>query len=184
MRKTIQILLFIISYAPLYIILAIQNIDDTSCVDGEFIGYDQLCHNNKVSIVLSLMTVFSIVIYFVLYRIVLKSSSIKILLKSKIENSEEHLSYLATYILPFVGLSFDSWQTIVASIVLFYVLGVVYIRTNLILTNPTLTFFGFFISNFETNNKPCFIIHKEKISSGENIDCVHLINNIYIKKEL
>ncbi len=182
MRKAIQILLFIISYAPLYIILTIQNINDTYYVDGAFIGYNQLYHNNRVSIILLLMTLFSIVTYFVLYRIVLKSSTVKILLKSRIENNEEHLSYLATYILPFVGLSFDSWQTIAASIVLFYVLGIVYIRTNLILTNPTLTLFGFFISNFETNNKTCFIIHKEKISSGDEVDCVHLINNIYIKK--
>lgn len=182
MRKAIQILLFIISYAPLYIILTIQNINDVYCVDGKFIGYSQLCYNNRVSIILSLMTIFSVVAYFVLYQIVLKSSTVKVLLKSKIENNEEHLSYLATYILPFVGLSFDTWQTVAASVVLFYVLGVVYIRTNLILTNPTLTFFGFFISNFETNNKTCFIIHKENIFAGNEINCVHLINNIYIKK--
>jgi hypothetical protein len=155
---------------------------DDFFLEGEFVGWKNMLIINKVSLVLLLMTFVSISIYFILYYIVLKSSSEKIALKSKIENDEEHLSYLATYILPFLGLNFDSWQSVVASILLFYVLGVVYIRTNLILTNPTLTFFGFDISKYESNKGLIFIIHKGDLSFRNSFDCVHLTNNIYIKK--
>ena len=184
MRKTIHISLFIISYAPLYIILFIQNINsEYLSKEGLFIGIKQIFYNNKVAIFLLCFTVFSILIYYILYKIVIKLAAEKISAKNKIEDNEGHLSYLVTYILPFVGLDFSNWQSIVSSIVLFYVLGSIYIRTNLILTNPTLTLLGFLISKIETSDgKNIFLIHKNIIQKKKEYNCIHLINNIYIHK--
>jgi hypothetical protein len=184
MRKIIQILLFIISYVPLYIILSIQNIDDIYLSEnGLFVGFKQILYNNITSLIFLFFTIFTIFVYYILYRIVLKSATVNISVKKKIENNEEHLSYLTTYILPFVGLDFSTWQSIISSIVLFSVLGSIYIRTNLILTNPTLTFFGFLITKIETNNnKDIFLIHKKTITRNKDYNCIHLINNIYIHK--
>jgi hypothetical protein len=113
----------------------------------------------------------------------MKSASEKIKAAQIQDNHSEHLSYLATYILPFVGLRFDSWQNIVSTIALFYVLGHIYIKTNLILTNPTLTFFGFSISKIydETENSK-IIIHKATLKKGNEMEFVHLTQNIYILK--
>ena len=162
----------------------IQNINsEYLSKEGLFIGIKQICCNNKVSLFLLCFTFFSILTYYILYKIVLKSAAERISVKSKIEDNEGHLSYLATYILPFVGLDFNTWQSIVSSIVLFYVLGSIYIRTNLILTNPTLTFLGFLISKIETSEgKNIFLIHKDIIQKKKDYDCIHLINNIYIHK--
>jgi hypothetical protein len=164
--------------------LSIQNINDNYINDnGVFVGFKQLVANNKTALILLAFTVLSIAVYTILYKIVLKSATVKIIIKGKVESNEEHLSYLATYILPFVGLDFSTWQSVISSIILFYVLGSVYIRTNLILTNPTLTFLGFLISKIETNDgKKCFFIHKEKITLQKAYNCIHLINNIYILK--
>jgi hypothetical protein len=119
----------------------------------------------------------------VLYKIILKSAPVKKFVRNKIEDNESHLSYLAAYILPFVGLDFNTWQSIASSIVLFYVLGSIYIKTNLILTNPTLTLFGFCISKVETDEgKDIFIIHKGTVVKNNDYNCIELINNIYIHK--
>jgi len=185
MRKIIQILLFIISYAPLYLILFFQNLNDDIYKKGtnEFIGFRELVKLNITSISFLLLIVVSISLYFVFFKIILKSASEKFTIKEVKSNNVEHLSYLATYILPFVGLKFDSWQSILATIALFYVLGHIYIKTNMILTNPTLTFFKYTISTTtDSKGKSKFIIHKGSIQKNIEINLIPLIENIYILK--
>ncbi len=185
MRKIIQILLFIISYAPLYLILFFQNINDDIYKKGtnEFIGFKELIKLNITSISFLLLIVVSISLYFVFFRIILKSAPEKFTIAEVKSNNVEHLSYLATYILPFVGLKFDSWQSILATIALFYVLGHIYIKTNMILTNPTLTFFKYAISTtIDSNGKTKLIIHKGEIQKNIEINLIPLIENIYILK--
>lgn len=185
MRKIIQILLFIISYAPLYLILFFQNLNDDIYKKGtyEFIGFEELIKLNITSISFLLLIVVSISLYFVFFKIILKSASEKFTIAEVKSNNVEHLSYLATYILPFVGLKFDSWQSILATIALFYVLGHIYIKTNMILTNPTLTFFKYAISTtIDSNGKTKLIIHKGEIQKNIEINLIPLIENIYILK--
>jgi len=185
MRKIIQILLFIISYAPLYLILFFQNLNDDIYKKGtnEFIGFKELIRLNITSISFLLLIVGSISLYFMFFKIILKSASEKFTITEVKSNNVEHLSYLATYILPFVGLKFDSWQSILATIALFYVLGHIYIKTNMILTNPTLTFFKYVISTtIDSKGKTRLIIHKGEIQKNIEINLIPLIENIYTLK--
>ena len=185
MRKIVQILLFIISYSPLYLILFFQNLNDDFYIKDtkEFIGIKEVLNLNTTSLSFLALIVVSISLYFLFFNIVLKSSSEKYTIKEIKSNSVEHLSYLATYILPFVGLKFDSWQSILATISLFYVLGHIYIKTNMILTNPTLTFFGYAISTIiDDNDKTKLVIHKKGMIKNKELDFVPLVENIYILK--
>lgn len=182
MRKFVQILLFIISYAPLYFILFFQNINDT-LYDKQnlFIGWRALLMENKISISFLLLIICSISLYFILYKIILQSSTVVIKVDSIQDNHSEHLSYLATYILPFVGLKVDVWQNIASTFALFFVLGHIYIKTNLILTNPTLTFFKYSISKINEEDSK-IVIHKLPLKKGEEMNFIHLTQNIYILK--
>lgn len=185
MKKIVQILLFIISYAPLYLILFFQNIND-AIFDKKtkaFIGIIEVLKLNATSISFLLLIVVSISLYFIFFNIILTSSPEKFSISEVKSNNVEHLSYLATYILPFVGLKFDSWQSILATVSLFYVLGHIYIKTNMILTNPTLTFFRYDISNvIDSNGKAKLIIHKGELTKNKELDLIPLIENIYILK--
>lgn len=185
MNKIVQILLFIISYAPLYLILFFQNLNDDvfEKKTGDFIGFTEMIKLNLTSITFLLLIIVSISLYFIFFNIVLTQASGKHEIKEVKSNNVEHLSYLATYILPFVGLKFDSWQSILATISLFYVLGHIYIKTNMILTNPTLTFFKYSISTVvDSKDKTKLIIHKGEIPKNKEIDLVPLIDNIFILK--
>ncbi len=185
MRKIVQILLFIISYSPLYLILFFQNLNDDIYLKGtkHFIGIKEVLKLNTISLSFLALIIVSISLYFLFFNIVLKSSPEKYTIKEVKSNSVEHLSYLATYILPFVGLKFDSWQSILATISLFYVLGHIYIKTNMILTNPTLTFFGYAISTVvDSTDKTKLVIHKKGMIKNKELDFVPLVDNIYILK--
>lgn len=187
MKKIIQILLFVISYSPLYLILFFQNLNDDIYIKDTkvFIGLKELISLNKTSISFLALIIISISLYFLFFNIVLKSSSEKYTIKEVKSNSVEHLSYLATYILPFVGLKFDSWQSILATVSLFYVLGHIYIKTNMILTNPTLTFFGYSISTIiDSKEKIKLLIHKGELLKNKELDFVPLVENIYILKRV
>jgi len=187
MKRIVQILLFIISYVPLYVILFFQNLNDNIYAEKtkEFIGIKELLAINKISISFLALIIISISLYLLFFNIVLKSSTEKFTINEVKSNIVEHLSYLATYILPFVGLKFDSWQSILTTISLFYVLGHIYIKTNMILTNPTLTFFGYSISTItDSKDKTKLVIHKEELSKNKELDFVPLVENIYILKKI
>jgi len=187
MKKIVQILLFVISYSPLYLILFFQNLNDDIYIKDTkvFIGLKELISLNKTSISFLALIIISISLYFLFFNIVLKSSPEKYTIKEVKSNSVEHLSYLATYILPFVGLKFDSWQSILATVSLFYVLGHIYIKTNMILTNPTLTFFGYSISTIiDSKEKTKLLIHKGELLKNKEFDFVPLVENIYILKRI
>lgn len=184
MRLTIQILLFVISYVPLYFILFFQNLNDKLWSKAnEFIGLKEALILNKVSLAFLILIIGSVSLYFILYKIVIKSSHEEILVVRIQDNHAEHLSYLATYILPFIGLKFDTWQNILSTVALFYILGHIYIKTNLILTNPTLTLFGYHISKIENDKKKMkIIIHKQALKKGQTEKVVHLTSNVYLQK--
>lgn len=184
MRLTIQILLFVISYVPLYFILFFQNLNDKLWSEAnEFIGLKEALILNKVSLSFLILIFGSVLLYFILYKIIIKSSHEEIQVIRIQDNHAEHLSYLATYILPFIGLKFDTWQNILSTVALFYILGHIYIKTNLILTNPTLTLFGYHISKIENDKeKMKIIIHKKALKKGQTEKVVHLTSNVYLQK--
>ncbi|HWY38045.1 MAG TPA: anti-phage protein KwaA [Bacteroidia bacterium] len=184
MKKAIQILLFVISYVPLYFILLFQSIDDTFYgKHKQFIGWSALAKRNELPLIFLTIIILSVSAYFILYKILLTSSTVKLKVSGIQDNNAEHLSYLATYVLPFVGVKFDTWQNTLATVALFYVLGHIYIKTNLILTNPTLTFFGFTISGItDAVGSKKVIIYKGVLKKDTELDVIHLNQNIYLLK--
>jgi uncharacterized protein (UPF0297 family) len=83
MKKIVQILLFIISYSPLYLILLFQNLNDNIYVEKtkEFIGVKELIKLNTTSIAFLALIIISISLYFLFFSIVLKSSTEKYTIK-------------------------------------------------------------------------------------------------------
>jgi hypothetical protein len=59
----------------------------------------------------------------------------------KIDNkNSESIGYIATYIVPFLFQSFNSWYELLALSFLLVIIYRIYINSNLILINPTLSF--------------------------------------------
>lgn len=146
-RKVTLFALFLVSYIPLFFILAIQNLNISVNHNKTF--YQLSKHFLKVNIlsdVLILISLLSLIYYFVFIYINSKGGFRNHKKVTKLRNSGvEYLSYLATYIIPFLGLKFDSWNNLLATTLLFLVIGFIYTKTNLLYANPTLALFGHYL---------------------------------------
>ena len=91
MRKTIQILLFIISYAPLYLILFFQNMNDKIYnQEGIFLDYHTIIKNNHILLSFLILIIVSISLFFLLFKIVLKISTVKL----KVEKIRDYIYHI------------------------------------------------------------------------------------------
>ena len=185
-RKITLFALYVVSYIPLFLILAIQNIDDKlTDAAHNFIGVREILINNKITIIFFVISVMAILYYVVFSSVNQKygfTNPEKV--RSSSNSGVEYLSYLATYILPFVGLKFDSWNNILASGILFLLIGFIYIRTNLIYANPTLALFGYNIYEVEVaSNQKRTVIFKGLINNDKFYKFKLISGNVYFLKE-
>lgn len=107
----------------------------------------------------------------------------------KVENQNyEHLTFLTTYIVPLVSLNLSSLRYQIVLIFLIVVICVIYVRTDLYYTNPTLALLGFKLykveGQFRDNEvrKNIILITKDTITADSICDYVILDERIYYAK--
>ena len=109
-RKTTLFALFLVSYIPLFFILAVQNLN-ANLVDqkGEHLSISQIVFNNLLPLILIAISVVSFIYYLIFIKVNASAGFRNPKKITRIKNSGvEYLSYLATYIIPFIGLKFDT----------------------------------------------------------------------------
>lgn len=185
-RKTTLFALYIVSYLPLFFILSIQNINDQIFnSNGELLSFREIVFNNKISLILIAISLLATLYYFIFSKVNQRYGFGNPEKISTTKNSGvEYLSYLATYIIPFVGLKFEPWNNLLASIILFLLIGFIYTKTNLIYANPTLALFGFYIYEIETDQgETRTIISKGQIHKEIFYSFKQISDNIYFIKK-
>ncbi|MBL7911668.1 MAG: hypothetical protein JNJ41_11480 [Bacteroidia bacterium] len=165
-----KFILFLFAYIPIYIIAALKTIDPTfvNCI-GYFIGFKKLLSNNIQPFLLIILSI-SLVCYFKAYeRSALKATGTPVFkIKSITSQNKEYITYLGTYILPFIALETKTIFDVLAYIFLFLTMGFIYARTNLIYTNPMLLFFDYEIFEvIDSDNDKLICISKHKLNSGD-----------------
>lgn len=176
--------LFLLAYVPIYLILALKSFHLEFVLDKKG-GINTLYHivkNNQVSTFLALISLLLVLYFLLLQRKSLVSQgNPKFQIKNIQSQNKEYITYLGTYILPFIALETKSILDIAAYIVLFVTMGLIYIRTNLIFTNPMLLFFGYdLIEITDTNNNKNVCISKYKFREGDKPIGIKLGENTYI----
>lgn len=106
----------------------------------------------------------------------------------KIESiNYEHLTFLATYIIPLISFDFESTRQMIVLGLLLAVMGVIYIKTDLFYANPSLALLGFFIykadGSFKNGDREgIVIISREKLVIGQKVSYIKLDDRIYYAK--
>lgn len=100
----------------------------------------------------------------------------------------EHLTFLATYIVPLISFDFSSNRQMVVLALLLLAMGIIYIKTDLFYANPSLALLGFRIyrgdGNFKHGNKRGIImISRNRILEGTKVHYIKLDDRIYYVKE-
>ena len=142
---TRKIGLFFLSLWLLFLLIVIITAEIPVCFGDncEFIGWTNLLKSNIIPIFCLIALVIGVV-SFLDFRYQMKGTpelSVKI---TEIQNIDyEHLTFLTTYIIPLVCFQFENLRYILTFIVILFVIGLIYIRTDLFYANPTLAILGF-----------------------------------------
>ncbi|MFC1542772.1 anti-phage protein KwaA [Pseudomonadota bacterium] len=99
----------------------------------------------------------------------------------------EHLTFLATYVVPLISFDFGSGRQMVVLALLLIVMGVIYIKTDLFYANPSLALLGFHIyradGNFKTGIRDGIIlVSRGRIVKGQKVSYIKLDERIYYVK--
>lgn len=153
LRNSAKFMLFLQAYIPLFLILLIKYFDN------EIIRYAMI-------VLVTGLIAYTITL---LNRITKKNG--KFIGEIKVENiNRVGLEYFITYIIPFLQFDLLSIGDYLSIIILFIVMGTIYIKSDLIYINPMLAFFGYNI--FKTvkteDNEEVVIITKGKKKDIEN----------------
>jgi hypothetical protein len=178
-----KVILFLNSYTPLGIMYLIGDYSD--------LKYPFFTHP-IFSAILSFCIVVLWIILFLFIRHFKKAEDRQNVKTINVRNLDnEILSYIFTYIIPF--LSFPADKTIPMSLILLFVIGILYIKSDMIGINPILSICGYHLIKVEFTNdtwetsKESIVISKIDyftIKCSKKIKITKIHNEIYLLQEV
>jgi len=102
-----------------------------------------LASNNKLAIIIILILLYCVFAYRRFKFRLVGAADISFEITEIECANHEHLIFLATYIVPFAGFNINNNRQLAALVLLLVVIGIIFIKTNIFYTNPTLTLLGF-----------------------------------------
>lgn len=186
-----KIKLYIISLWLLFFLIIIITIDIPICFSGSctFIGIIQLIKLNVIPLVSFIMVVLGILFYSG-FKYTLNGSLKNPTTVSNVENINfEHLTFLTTYIIPLICFDLSSIKYATVMLILLVIIGVIYVKTDLFYSNPSLAILGYHIYRVEANfdskeSSSVIIISRDKIISGDMIQHIALDDKIYYARRV
>ncbi len=96
----------------------------------------------------------------------------------------EVMSYIATYLIPFVSFSFDSWLQMIALALFIIVLLIIYVNSNMIYINPMLNLFGyhFYEIKIEGSQRSFYYLARKRLIRDDKIDYVYVSDDILLER--
>ena len=99
----------------------------------------------------------------------------------------EHLTFLATYVIPLIGFDFDKVQQVIVLALLLVVLCAIYIKTDLFYANPSLALLGFHIyradGHFKDGDREgVILVCRGRLIKGQRVSYIKLDDRIYYAK--
>lgn len=174
-RICIKIIMFISSYFPLYIMLLLLH----------YSKFNDLNKLLKPKIILFLSALFvcimiSVVSIFLLFN-AKGTAPLKI---GKTQRPDDTIiSYMMTYIIPILSIDFSDNGIVMVNVILFLLIGYLYVRLNLLYLNPLWSLFGYlpFIINDDTiviSNMNYIEIKNREILRG-----TYIANGIFVAQK-
>lgn len=168
----LRIVMFISSYFPLYIIVIVLYF--SKILNG-------ILEFNILIIGFAMLTAALILISFMSVCLLRKGKGSREKVVKDLENPDDTvLSYIMTYIFPLVANGDNSKEVYIVNILLFILIGYIYLRLNLIYLNPLWAMFGYII--YRDTNKEIVItnISREILKHKEKLKGYYISNDIFI----
>lgn len=168
-------MMFILSFSPLYLLISIMNL----AVFDRFFHKEATPSDNlfiALIVILSITSAASLIIF-------AKVPSVNYIHYSTIKRPKDIvLSYLFTYIIPFVAMDLDNLGTVLANIFLFLLIWCLYVRLNLFYINPILSVFGYL--SYEADGKIIITnIPYQKLIHTHKLNGAYFSDEIFVAKK-
>lgn len=179
-----KLVLFISSYLPLYPLLIYKEWD--KIVENVVKGTVILDRDKKLFIVL-LLFLFAISIIGIL-RFLFTKSNKKLFIEENLHSSGDNvISYIMSYLVPMLSIDVNDHRSLVINLSLFIVIGVLYVRNDLVYLNPVLSLLGY---RFYTSDSGVIILTRFSLgkldslrANGNKVYGRKLAKNLYLYKE-
>lgn len=179
--------LYVISLWLLFLLIIIITVKFPFCwgVNCHFIGFNQF--NTAIVIpVICLACLLWGIYEFKRFKFDIQGTTNIPFKLVKIESiNYEHLTFLATYIIPLVTFDFESVRYLIVLFLLLFFMGVIYIKTDLFYANPSLALLGFHIYKADglfkgdDTRENIIIITRSKLRKNERVSYIKLDERIY-----
>ena len=173
-----KLILFLTSYVPLGIICLI--------IDFDKLKYPFFVHSTYSLVLLVLIILLPISLFSMIRHFKKRAVGWEGMKIVSVQNMDsELLSYIFTYILPFLG--FPEERRIIVILFLLLIIGILYVRSDMIGINPILALLGYHIVRVEwkkddwASTKEATVLSKMDYFSIKHTD---IINAIQIQNEL
>ncbi|PLR78335.1 hypothetical protein CU633_05870 [Bacillus sp. V3-13] len=172
MAKFYKWLLFISSYAPLYLLLALNNYKFDKTIIENYKEAISTTHKMTFWIVIISLFIISLITVYVLKHISLNQ-------RRKFQGlkpiNDSILSYIITYVVPLTVIDIDSVNSMVVNLVLFMIVGIIYVNNDLLYLNILLIFIGFRVYADNDDNKIITNIEKNELKelTNANMDMLY-----------
>ena len=94
----------------------------------------------------------------------------------------EATSYIVTYVIPFLALPSDTWEHGVALVILYLVLCILYVTTNMVHINPMLNLLGFHLYQITEAGNEYALIARRRVRRGEYIKACKISSEVLLGK--
>ncbi|WP_301405350.1 hypothetical protein [Enterococcus entomosocium] len=154
-----RINLYISSYLPLYLLLLYKGVYE----------YQNDC-NNRISLCLVLvyctvLIILSIIgILTIAYFIFKKTNRTEPTKGTFNSTGDNIISYIMTYLSPMLSIELQDTSSLVINLSLFFLIGILYVKNNLIYLNPVLLLFGLYIYEWENAGTTRIVITNLELS--------------------
>lgn len=178
-KYLVKSMMFLSSYFPLYIMLLVLHYDK----------YDSISDRKRVKVIIYLV-VMSICIISSFFSVVFLKISYgsKPLIIYELERPDDTIiSYMMTYIIPIVTTNFVNRGEIIVNIILFLLIGYLYIRLNLLYLNPLWSIFGYL--SYRVNSDVVIVTNikyselKRKMNSKKELKGFYIANDIFVAQK-
>jgi hypothetical protein len=162
-----KVILFLSSYTPLFLIMAIK-----FGVAHHYFG--------AAMILLSIGSVGLLVFYL---RVAATLGVDRIVVEKIRGKDTEAMSYIVTYLIPFLDIKIDEPSNVISLTILFFVVGLIYVHSNLIYINPTLNILKYHLFEVECQNGKTMALLSKRgfVERGSTLSVISLGDQILLE---
>jgi hypothetical protein len=184
--RSLKIGMYLLSLWLLFVLIFVNKIKLEICFDCSFASGKELLEiaaENYLPLICVVLLLISTIFYFQ-FKFLINGSKQGPKLVESIENKgAEHLVFLATYIIPLVGFALENSRQVINLGITLFILGAIYVKTNLFYANPTLSLLGFKIFGAKVGGRDVILISISDIEVGDAVNFMPLDKNIFFAKK-